>query len=343
LAALLSRFDPVRLSKAMTFLLHQPTPGTPLRPDMDGWVELRMLTVALADLLGLDMVVADVHQFVQSASVRRFEIMGTRIRSLHKPRRARIPPVPDILFHATTQQRLAEIHETGWLRHGGDRPVFFSTTEAQAWRAAHRFRSGTPLVLYIDASRARRRGARFHKHRRNGLFATPTVAIEHILNLSNNFAHQFAAGGMPIAMFPDGRVRMALVRVGRRSGVTWEVAKGKLETGEVPERAAVREVQEEMGVTADMRVVHHLGDIRYGFVAPGSLVRLKTVFLYLMIPTGPMHTFKPATREGISQVAWFTPDEAVDAVTHSSLIPQVHRARRILSDPSQVHAMFQGR
>lgn len=327
----------------MTFLFHQPKPGTSLRPDADGWVELRVLTVAVCELLCIEIVADDVRQLVTEARTRRFEIREERIRSVIRPRGSRIPPVPDILFHATTRERVQSVHKTGWLRHAEDRPVFFSATEAQAWRAAHRFRSGTPHVLYVDASRARRRGARFHKHRRNGLFATPAIANEHILNLHDSFAHQFAAGGMPIAMSPDGQVRMALVRVMRRSGVTWEVAKGKLEMGEVPERAAVREVQEEMGVSCDLRVVHHLGDIRYGFVAPGTLVRLKTVFLYLMIPSGPMTDFEPATREGISEVAWFTPDEAVAAVTHSSLVPQVHRARQVLSDPSLLHALFSRR
>ena len=327
----------------MTFLLHQPTPGTPLRPDTEGWVELNLLTIAVRELLAVELITDDVRHFVHTARVRRFEIRKERIRTLERPRRTPIPTVPDILFHATTEERLAEIHSTGWLRHGPERNVFFSGTEAQAWRAAHRFRKGTPVVLYIDASRARRRGAHFHKHRRTGLFATPCIALEHILNLHPSFAHQYAAGGMPIALDGDGQVRVALIRVARRSGVTWEVAKGKLETGEVPERAAVREVQEEMGVACGLRVVHHLGDIRYGFVAPGSLVRLKTVFLYLMIPDAPMTKFQPATREGIGEVAWFTPDEAAYAVTHPSLVPQVHTARRILNDPSAVHRLFQGR
>ena len=324
----------------MTFLLHQPKPGTPLRPDTDGWVELRLMVVAVRELVAIEVEVDELREFVANARVTRFEIRQDRIRTANRPRPTRIPQVPDILFHATTRERIPRILESGWLRQSENRPVFFSGTEAQAWRAAHRFRSGTPAVLYIDASRARRRGARFRKHRRNGLYATEAVAQRHILNTHDSFAHQFAAGGMPISRGEDGRVRMALVRVQRRSGVTWEVAKGKLESGEVPERAAVREMQEEMGVSCDMRVVHHLGDIRYGFVAPGGLVRLKTVFLYLAIPDGPMESFEPAVKEGIHQVAWFTPDEAVAAVTHPSLVPQVHHARRLLTDPAVIQRLF---
>ena len=46
---------------------------------------------------------------------------------------------------------------------------------------------------------------------------------------------------------PDGPELMIQVR--RRSGLTWEVAKGKLEPGESPWQAAIREVQEEIGCT----------------------------------------------------------------------------------------------
>lgn len=328
----------------MTFLLHQPEPGTPLRPDTDGWVEVRAVTEAVSELLAVELKGDDILTVVHEARIERFELRGQLIRSTRRPRPPRMPAVPDILFHATTTDRVDQVRREGVLRHGKDRPVFFSATEVQAWRAAHRLRGrGAPMVMYIDAARARRKGMRFRKHRRNGLYAANSVPAEHVLNLHENFAHQYAAGGMPIRLDPDGQVRMALIRVTRRSGITWEVAKGKLEQGEVPERAAVREVQEEMGVSCDLRVVHHLGDIRYGFVAPGSLVRLKTVFLYLMIPQGPMTCFDPSTREGIGEVAWFTPDEAVLAVTHSSLIPQVRAARQLLCDPARVQQLFRER
>ncbi len=67
--------------------------------------------------------------------------------------------------------------------------------------------------------------------------------------------------------------------------------------------------------------------VRYGFMAPGGLPRLKTVFLYLMEPDEDITTdFRPATREGIGEVRWFTPREACDVVRHSSLVPMMHRA-----------------
>ncbi|MFT7521834.1 MAG: 8-oxo-dGTP pyrophosphatase MutT (NUDIX family), partial [Kiritimatiellia bacterium] len=139
-----------------------------------------------------------------------------------------------------------------------------------------------------------------------------------------------SAGGFPIRRDADGRMRIALIQVTRRSGVTWEVAKGKLEPGETPEATAVREVQEEMGLQTDLRVTRYLDTVRYGFLAPGGLPRLKSVYLYLMEALDPIHGFVPRGEEGISDVEWFTPDEAVKAVTHSSLQPVMRRMRSLL-------------
>ncbi len=40
--------------------------------------------------------------------------------------------------------------------------------------------------------------------------------------------------------------------------------------------------------------------------------------------------FNPAEKEGIQEVAWFTPQEAARAVTHRSLRPLMRRVKRLL-------------
>ena len=136
------------------------------------------------------------------------------------------------------------------------------------------------------------------------------------------------AGGIPIMRGDDGAWRMALIKVTRRSGVTWEVAKGKLEPGETPESAGIREVREEMGIDSELVVTGYVGLIRYGFLAPGGLPRLKSVYLYLMqTADGSVPEFTPREAEGIGEVQWFTPDDACKAVTHSSLKPIMKVAR----------------
>ena len=246
--------------------------------------------------------------------------------------------LPDICYHACTAEQVERYQQQGTIQAPGSRSILLSNNETQAWRAAHRL-GGEPRLLYIDTTRARRAGIRFERNRRNGLYMTEHIPIGHALNLMPNFAEQLSAGGIPIVTDEHGQTKMALIQVSRRSGTTWEVAKGKLEDGEPPEIAAVREVQEEMGLDVPMEVIDTVGVIRYGFMAPGGLPRLKTVYLYLLRPTGALPTeFRPASAEGIGAVKWFTPARAVRAVRHSSLIPLIKRARKMVEAREAPHA-----
>jgi len=330
--------DPVRLSKTMAFLLrHRPDVGE-LVPDDDGWVTLDDLCRALSQMLRTRVEADAVLQLVSSAEVRRFEVHDLRIRATFRPPRParagrRLPRCqpPDILYHATTRAEAERIAERSVLDAPRDKFVFLSGDEAHAWRVAHRLTDGPPCVLYVDATRARRHGTQFYRNRKTGLYFCTPVDARDILNLQPGFAEQHSAGGFPIRRGPDGRLRIALIQVTRRSGTTWEVAKGKLEPGETPEATAVREVQEEMGITTDLRITRYLDTVRYGFMAPGGLARLKSVFLYLMEPVDPVGELTPRTSEGIGDVGWFTVDEAVRAVTHTSLQPVMRRLHDLLS------------
>lgn len=291
--------------------------------DEEGWLELDQLgrdaSRAFQVEVRVDHIVACVGQ------VGRVELAGTRVRVV----RSRPTLVPDILFHATTAHGVERVRRSGMLAFGGGRRLFVSADEGAAWRAAHRL-DGAPRLLVVDTARARRAGVRFVRTRLPGLYACPGVPARFLLNLRDGYAEQWSAGGLPVRRFQDGVVRVALVQVLRRSGATWEIAKGKLEPGEPPERAAVREIQEEMGISVPFRVLRHVGDVRYGFVAPGDEPRLKTIFFYLVEPTEPITAFAPRADEGIAQVGWFTMDEALRAITHTSLVPVMARARDLL-------------
>lgn len=311
-----------RLASAMGRLLRSDDGP---KADSRGFVALEVLVVALQEELGRDIAPDRVRLVAERG--RRFELVGDEVRA---SRRSQLTNgAPDILYHACTSDQIVRYQEEGVIRTTSGKPVFLSDDESQAWRAAHRM-GGEPRVLYVDTVRQRRRRLKLQRNRR-GLYIARTVGIADVLNLQPLFAEQRSAGGIPILRGADGRPQMALIRVTRRSGVTWEVAKGKLEPGEPPEWAGIREVQEEMGISVDFEVRALVGLIRYGFLAPGGLPRLKTVYLYLLEPKGTMdERFIPAAREGVKDVRWFTPEEACRVVTHTSLRPLMLRARDLV-------------
>jgi 8-oxo-dGTP pyrophosphatase MutT (NUDIX family) len=251
-----------------------------------------------------------------------------RRRGRRRTGRHRASP-PDILYHATSVPRAECARDKGTLEVRGGRPVYLSRHEGQAWHVAHR-QGEDPAVLFIDVSRARRDGCRFERNN-HGLWQVRSVPARHVLNLREGFAEQVSAGGIPVWFGPDGP-EVLLIRVQRRSGTTWEVAKGKLEAGESPGGAAIREVQEEMGREMELELVQNLGFVRYGFQTPDGSPRLKTLHMYLMRAQTRYRDFSPSIREGIKDVAWFTPEAAQRAVTHRSLRPLMRHVRRLLED-----------
>jgi len=197
-----------------------------------------------------------------------------------------------------------------------------SKSESQAWLVAHR---GTeePDVLYIDATRAKQAGAQFQLNQR-GLWQVPSVPIKHVLNLRPGFAHQYSAGGFPIFYGSKGP-EIALIKVRRRFGTTWEIAKGKLEPGEGPVQCAMRELQEEMGAEMDLSLERDFGFVRFGFLTPEREPRLKTMFVYQFRCAERVENFSPALGESVEDVGWFSPAQADQVVTHRSLRPLMWR------------------
>ncbi len=238
------------------------------------------------------------------------------------------PTGPDILYHATSLSRLAQVRARGGLFAQGNAPVHLSRVEPHAWKVAHR-QWADAHVLYIDAARARRDGVRIERTR-SGHYAAERIPLRHVLNLREGFAEQASAGGF-LVDWSTGAPRIALVRVVRRGGATWEVAKGKIEAGELPTMAATREVREEMGISAGVHVRGDIGTIRYGFATPDGSPRLKTIYLYVLEADGPC-AFTPARGEGIDEVRWFELQDALDALAHPSLRGAIGRLMGALEE-----------
>jgi ADP-ribose pyrophosphatase YjhB (NUDIX family) len=110
--------------------------------------------------------------------------------------------------------------------------------------------------------------------------------------------NEYSAGGLVVDL--DGDVpRGALIGRTDRSGrLLWSLPKGHIEAGETAEQAAVREVEEETGISGE--ILAELGTIDFWFVAEGRRIH-KTVRHYLLRATGG--ELSDADVE-VAEVAW---------------------------------------
>lgn len=313
--------DYTRLSRTLGYLLRHGSEAAGLTSDEEGWYCAREVADATGRVIRRAVTASEVLYTAARYGGGRFEVCGERVRPAASGY-SRATAGPDILYHAAPRSRVDAFVEQGHIAIPGGAPVQLARGEGHAWRVAHR-QWEDPVVLYVDAARARRDGVHFERTRA-GHFVARSVPIRHVLNLREGFAEQASAGGF-LVDWSTGAPRIALIRVCRRGGSTWEVAKGKIEPGEAPQETAIREVREEMGLHAPVQVRGELGTIRYGFCTPDGSPRLKTIYLYVLEATCDVSTFAPATGEGIDAVRWFALEEALASLAHPSLRASIGR------------------
>ena len=112
--------------------------------------------------------------------------------------------------------------------------------------------------------------------------------------------------------------------VGYPSERVWTLPKGTPIEGEAREATAIREVQEETGLT--VRIVDEVGSIHYWFSRKGVRYK-KEVFHYLMEATGgdvALHDHE------YDEAAWFPLEEACQRLTHENEVEMVRRAQTLI-------------
>lgn len=120
---------------------------------------------------------------------------------------------------------------------------------------------------------------------------------------------EISSGGIIYEQGKDG-LRVALIC--RGEGKIWGLPKGKLEKGETPEHAAVREVEEETGLKGDIEA--KLGDIKYVYYAKWDDTRyFKVVSFYLIRMTGGDISKHD---DEVEVVEWFTLADALRRLTY---------------------------
>ncbi|MEX0756945.1 MAG: NUDIX hydrolase [Acidimicrobiia bacterium] len=114
-----------------------------------------------------------------------------------------------------------------------------------------------------------------------------------------------AAGGLVIRPDENGDLRVLVAHRPRYDD--WSLPKGKADPGESPESTAVREVEEETGVRAD--VIRPLAEVEYR-LASG---KAKVVRYYAMRMRSETE-FTP--NDEVDEIRWLTPDAARDLLTY---------------------------
>lgn len=86
----------------------------------------------------------------------------------------------------------------------------------------------------------------------------------------------------------------------------WDIPKGKIEPGESPEMAAIREVTEESGIS-EPRIIRPLPPTYHTYNLEGTRI-LKKTWWFLMHLDGKMNTI-PQREEGITEAVWLVPSQ----------------------------------
>ena len=179
---------------------------------------------------------------------------------------------------------------------GGHNPI----TDNQLYQAAQKYTNRQELQQFID------------HFRENETIASAIIYHEQAEELMENVIQCFkyieAAGG--IVTNKNGEI-MVIHRLG-----VWDLPKGKIETGESPEIAAIREVEEECGIS-QLSINHKITDTFHTYELKGKPV-LKRTYWYA-IDCASTEKPTPQQEEDITIACWTTDLSKVLSHTYPSI------------------------
>lgn len=132
---------------------------------------------------------------------------------------------------------------------------------------------------------------------------------------------EFSAGGI-VYKKEGGKFCFALIL---DPGKKWTFPKGKIEKKEKPEKAALRETEEELGVS-DLKIMAPLGKIDYWF-RQNDLIHK---FVYFFLMQAPEKTYLKYQKAEILDAQWFEVKKAKDILFYKTDLPIFKKACQIL-------------
>jgi 8-oxo-dGTP pyrophosphatase MutT (NUDIX family) len=118
---------------------------------------------------------------------------------------------------------------------------------------------------------------------------------------------EFSAGGVVVRRL-RGRWMLAAIRPNGKPDGVWALPKGLIDRGERADATALREVEEETGVAAEL--VRKLGDVRYVYTRGGERVFKVVSFYLLRYRGGRLGEIAPEMRLEVAEARWLPLDEA---------------------------------
>jgi 8-oxo-dGTP pyrophosphatase MutT (NUDIX family) len=136
---------------------------------------------------------------------------------------------------------------------------------------------------------------------------------------------QISSGGL-VFRRRNSIIEVAMIAV--KEGTVWCLPKGLIDKGEIPEKTALREVEEETGLKG--RIIEKLGEITYWYYLKEENVKCrKTVHFFLMEYEGgdiSNHDYE------VEDAKWVPIDEALDKVNYKSERELIEKARKKLKE-----------
>ena len=140
---------------------------------------------------------------------------------------------------------------------------------------------------------------------------------------------ELSSGGVLVRRL-RGRWMLAAIRPNGKPDGVWALPKGLIDRGEKPDVTAVREAQEETGLTAEL--VGKLGDVRYVYTRGGQRIFKVVSFYLLRYRSGRIDELDPAMRREVAEARWLPLDEAQKLLAYRGEREMADLALRAVSD-----------